>query len=571
MINPDELTAALDALDHGATADSLESETLDFKRDPSTVPEFHGNARARLIEELTTAVICFSNAQGGLILLGVDDKATGRDAFIGTSADPADLRSRIHANTTPPVTVDISEIMHGQTRLLAIRVIEGLDLVTNSKGVAHQRQGTDCRPMKEEARRHLSHTRRNPDYTARRSERSVSDIDRSALAEVRELLRALPDLRRQMADLHDDELLRSLGAVDRQGDLLVAGELLLCQPDHDTVDLLTRPSPGSEPSTRRLRLPLVQAFTSVMTHVTSTINPEVTSIPLPSGQELTLPDFSPLAVEEAVTNALVHRDHGLRERVVVDHSATTLTVHSPGPLPFGVEPDRLLSTVSTPRNPQLMSVLQHLGLAERTSRGIDRMFREQVRVGQAQPVIEADDYSVTVRFTTGAPNRAFARFLASLPTELRENVDAVLLLDHLCRKPLLTVDDAARILQVTPQEAGHRADALVSGPHPLVERSSSTRRGPSWRLSPSTAAGLGTAVVHRTKTDQARRRVEAHLGEYGWITNKTVRNMFDLDVQQARQILADLRDAGVLVKDPAGPERGPTVRWLAAKKSNHRS
>ena len=77
-------------------------------------------------------------------------------------------------------------------------------------------------------------------------------------------------------------------------------------------------------------------------------------------------------------------------------------------------------------------------------------------------------------------------------------------------------------------------------------------------------------MTHRTKADQARRRVEAHLDEYGWITNKTIRNMFDLDVQQARQLLADLRDAGVVMKDPAGPERGPTVRWLVAKKSRRR-
>ncbi|MDT1842404.1 AAA family ATPase, partial [Acinetobacter baumannii] len=75
---------------------------------------------------------------------------------------------------------------------------------------------------------------------------------------------------------------------------------------------------------------MAQALTTVMGLINTAINPEVTSIPLPTGQELALPDFSPLAVEEAVTNALVHRDYGVRDRVVIDHSATTLTVHSPG-------------------------------------------------------------------------------------------------------------------------------------------------------------------------------------------------------------------------------------------------
>lgn len=571
MTKLDEVTRALDALERGATAADLESQTLDFKRDPATVADFRGNPRAQLIDELTTAVICFANADGGHIVLGVDDKSSGPEAFTGTSADRNDLRARLHHNTTPPVTVDIREEHRHEHRILVIRVVEGLDLVTNSKGVAHQRRGTDCHPMSEVARRHLGYARRNPDFTARRSERGPEDVGSDALDHVRDLLRRLPDLRRQLADLHDDDLLRSLGAVDGQGNLLVAGELVLCPPDHDAVDFLTRPAPGAEPSTRRLRLPVAQALTTVMGLINTAINPEVTSIPLPTGQELALPDFSPLAVEEAVTNALVHRDYGVRDRVVIDHSATTLTVHSPGSLPYGVDPDRLLSTVSTPRNPQLMSLLQQLGLAERTSRGIDRMFREQIRVGQTQPVIEPDDYSVTVRFSTGAPNRAFARFLATLPPELRENVDAVLLLDHLCRRPSLSADEAARILQVPVDEATHRVDALSTAPHALFERSSSpSSRKVAWRLLPLTAAGLGTAVTHRTKADQARRRVEAHLDEYGWITNKTIRNMFDLDVQQARQLLADLRDAGVVMKDPAGPERGPTVRWLIAKKSRRR-
>lgn len=566
----DDVARSLDRLEQGATAADLETQTLDFKRDPATVDKFHGNPRARLIEELTTAVICFANAQGGHIVLGIDDKSHGSAAFIGTTADPEDLRARIYRNTTPPVTVDVTEETRCGARLLVIRVIEGLDLVTNSKGVAHQRKGTDCEPMLEDARRHLGHQRRNPDFTARRSELQREDIGRDALESVRSLLRALPDLRRQLAELHDDDLLRSLGALDAHGDLLVAGELLLCTPDHDTIDILSRPSPGAEPSTRRLRLPVVQALSTTLGHVNAAINPEVASIALPSGQELALPDFSPLAVEEAITNALVHRDYRIRDRVVIDHSTTSLTVHSPGSLPYGVDRDRLLSTVSIPRNPQLMSLLQQLGLAERTSRGIDRMFREQIRVGQTMPTIDVDDYAVTVRFTTGAPNRSFARFLATLSPELRENVDAVLLLDHLCRRPTLTRNDAARILQVDPEEATHRTDALTAPPAGLLERGADSRGKPTWKLLPTTAAGLGTAVAHRTKASQARRRVEAHLDEYGWITNKTVRNMFDLDVQQARQVLSDLRDSGVLTKDPDGPERGPTVRWLSTKKGRRK-
>lgn len=543
---------------------SLETETLDFKRDPHTVTGrgAPGNPQARLVEVLVDAVVCFTNARGGRIVLGVDDRVPGPGAFIGTNADPATLRNRIYGNTRPQLNVPIDEIQFGGKRLLVITVPEGLDLVTDSKGKALARLGTSCAPLTEDARRALAHERRNPDLTARPSDRSWSDVSPAAMRQARSLLAQLVDLRSQMADLDDASLLRALNLLDRDDRLLIAGEILFCTPHHDILDFLTRPAAGAEPSVRRMREPLVLLLPQALDSVRATIDPEIAHIPLAGGQEIALPDFSPIAVDEAVTNALVHRDYTRPERVVIDHSPNVLRVWSPGGLPFGVTEDRLLSTVSTPRNVTLMAAMQQLGLAERASRGIDRMFREQVRVGQQVPGIRADEYSVEVYFSSGAPNRAFAGFVATLPRNLRENVDVMLSLVHLCQRPTLTLADAARLLQVTDVEAKDRLDALGVGSDALIERDGDARRGVRWRLRSSVASALGTAVQHRARADSARPRVEAHLREYGWITNKTLRNMFDLDVQQATQMLNELRAANVLVKDPEGPKRGPAIRWL---------
>ena len=563
----DPLGDALQLIADGTTAASLENETLDFKRDPHTVTGrgAPGNPRARLIEELVDAVVCFANARGGRIVLGVDDRTPGEGAFIGTQADPADLRQRIYGNTRPQLTVPIEEIQFLEARLLVITVPEGLDLVTDSKGKALSRIGTSCTPLTEDARRALAHERRNPDLTARPSDRAWQDVAPAAMRQARRLLGQLVDLRNQMADLDDGSLLRALNLVDRDDRLLIAGEILFCPPEQDMLDMLTRPAAGSEPSVRRLREPLVLLLPHALDSVRATIDPEVAHIALAGGQEIALPDFSPIAVDEAVTNALVHRDYSRPERVVIDHSPNALRVWSPGGLPFGVTEDRLLSTVSTPRNATLMSAMQQLGLAERASRGIDRMFREQVRVGQQVPGIRADEYSVEVYFTSGAPNRAFAGFVASLPRALRDNVDAMLSLVHLCQRPMLTLAEASRLLQVSDVEARDRLDGLAAGANALVERDGDARRGIRWRLRPSVASALGTAVQHRARADSARPRVEAHLKEYGWITNKTIRNMFDLDVQQATQVLNELRAANVLIKDPDGPQRGPSIRWLPVK------
>lgn len=501
-----------------------------------------------------------------LVLETIHEKATGEPAFIGTSVDSAILRSRIYGNTRPQLTVPIEEVEFAGARLLVITVPEGLDLVTDGKGKAVRREGTKCKPLTEDARRAIAHERRNPDFTARVSDRSWRDVDASAMSRARNLLSQLVDLRSRMADLDDRSLLRALNVLDREDRLLIAGEILFTTPAYDGVDILARTAAGAEPSVRRLREPLVLLLPRTLDTIRSSIDPEVAHIALAGGQEIALPDFSPIAIDEAVTNALVHRDYSRPDRVVIDHSPNALRVWSPGGLPFGVTEDRLLSTVSTPRNAALMGAMQQLGLAERASRGIDRMFREQVRVGQQVPGIRADEYSVEIYFTSGAPNRAFAGYVATLPRALRDNVDAMLALVHLCQRPTLTLSDAARLLQLSEPEAKDRLDALTAGEEAIIERDGDARRGTRWRLRSSVASALGTAVQHRARADSARPRVEAHLHEYGWITNKTIRNMFDLDLQQANQILSDLRAANVVVKDPDGPQRGPSIRWLPANR-----
>ena len=563
-MKPAEVLVVLEQILAGSRACDLESQQLEFKRDPATLPESRRAAKHsdELAQVLISEVVCFANADGGTIMVGVDDRAAGPRAFHGTDADVEKLRKRIYEATSPPQSVVIDEIELAERRLLAIRVPQGFDLVSDKKGAAGRRNGDRCVPLSEAERREIAHVRRNPDFTATVSARSWHDVHPLAIEEARRHLRRLLDLRSKSARLDDLSLLRSLGVVDQRDRLLVAGEILFCMPEHDSVDLLTRSQSGAEAEVRRIREPLMLVLPSVQALLRTSLDPEIGYIGLRDGQELTLPDFSPIAIDEAVTNALVHRDCARDDRVVVDHSPNALRVWSPGGLPPGVTTDRLLSTVSTPRNLQLMAAMQQLGLAERASRGIDRMYREQVRAGQRAPVYTTDEFHVEVVFHSGAPNRAFAGFIAGLPTDEAENLDLLLVLVHLCERPVIDSEQAAGLLQVEAEEAANRLDALVHGHGFHLQRDGDRRRGARWRLMPRTAAGLGTAVKHRARADVVRPQVEEHLREYGWITNRTIRNMFELDVQQARALLNELRKMNVVVKDPDGPERGPTVRWL---------
>ena len=84
-----EVIAALAAIAGGATADSVESETLEFKQPIE-------RSRDDTAKMLAAASMCFANATGGRTVLGVRDKQAGPSAFVGTDLDPGWLRHRIY-------------------------------------------------------------------------------------------------------------------------------------------------------------------------------------------------------------------------------------------------------------------------------------------------------------------------------------------------------------------------------------------------------------------------------------------------------------------------------------------
>ena len=65
---------------------------------------------------------------------------------------------------------------------------------------------------------------------------------------------------------------------------------------------------------------------------------------------------------------------------------------------------------------------------------------------------------------------------------------------------------------------------------------------------------------HRRTVDEIDRKVISHLHEYGKITNRTLQNLFDIDLWPARDILADLQQRELIVRRSEAA-RGPGVEY----------
>ena len=518
---------------------------------------------------VTEAVICFANAGGGTVVLGVRDKASGVDALVGTSLTPEQVQERVYQLTSPPLSVSAER--HPQhTSLLLITVSQSSDVHADRRGRATRRINRGCEPMNPAQVAALVSERRGYDHSAAGCGRLVDEVSPEAIAAARRMLAKFPDDRRLLAVTSPIDLLTGLGACDANGKLNVAGELMFCAPAQGAetaVVYLYRQTPGGEPRVvQRLTSPLVLAFARAMELVEA--RSEAVPLTLGNGQQFSIHDFPLEAVREALSNALCHRDLRIPESVTIDHSPTILRITSPGPLMTGITPNNIITTPSRPRNLVLAGLARKLGMAEELGRGVDRIFRAMIGAGRELPRIEEDANRVSVTLAGGAPNIQIARFIAQLPESEREDTDTLLLLFYLCQHKSVTALALAPWLQKSDFEADVVLRRLASGETTLIEttRATAMRTSPTYRLRGEVLRALGSAVTYNRRTiDEIDRKVIAHVREYGKITNNTLKNLFDIDVYKARDIITDLAQRQILIRTSEA-QRGPSVTWGAGPK-----
>ncbi len=545
------------------SANSLESQHLDFKTDKGSTKETW--------LDLSEAAVCFANAGGGTLVVGVADVATGPAAFVGTTLTPEVLRAKIHALTDPAIVVTVDTMTVADSRLLVVHVPEGLDVYSTTKGLVTRRWGTACLPMRPADVSRLDDERRGADWTSVSSGRAVSDAEPDAMARVRSLLRGAEDsTRRALGGSSNDDLLNGLRLIHQDGTLTRAGEIMLCRDAVSAADVVLvyqyRHTPGGEAAfARRWTTPLVVAFVEVMEAITARVG--MTPVNTASGQQLQVGDYPLVAVREALANALIHGDYRERRPVQIEHSPDTLTVRSPGPLVAGITPENILTAGSRARFPLLAAAYRTLGLAEELGQGVDRMFREMARTGRSTPLVEVDpegpEPSTTVVLSGGPPNIKIVRFTSELPDAERNDTDTLLIVHMLCRRKTVTAQSVAPVVQRSPQATESILRRLSSGEAQILEPTAGTinRSHPSYRLRGGALAALGSAVTyHRRSTGEVDRKVIDHVREYETINSATVQRLFDVDGYQARDLLQDLVGREILVRT-SQQRRGPAVKY----------
>jgi len=538
--------------------------------------EFKGEERKPFNDsELIEAVVCMANRKSnkpGIIIIGVEDdgRITGARARHGKRTDVMKLQSLIANRTCPPTAVQVNLVSIEMMEVLCVEVKSSAQPVSTSEGRFIRRsQGGDGKPA---CLPYLFHEMRS-DQTSRGlldvSKTVVegvkwNDLDpleferyrravRSSSGRSDSSLLALSDLELAKA-LHAVEAGRKIKGVRVLGLLLFGREDIISEalPMHEVAFQMLE---GTNVRMNEFfRGPLIKIMEEIETRFRANNKEEEIRTGLLS---VRIPDYPALAFREAVANAFVHRDYCRMGAVYIQWHEGRLEISNPGGFPEGVRLDNILVTAPCPRNPLLADAFKRAGLVERTGRGIDTIFYEQLRNGRPAPdYSRSDDHGVVLILPGG---KASLDFLSLVIDEERAgrllSLDDLLILNQLWYERNTTARQTANVIQKAETDARARLERLVESG--LIEPRGQSR-GRSYHLSGKVYKRLGSDVEYVRQIGfeplQNEQMVLQYAEKYGSISRKTVVQLCRLDSNQAKRLLGSLVYKGKLVKH--GKTRG---------------
>lgn len=533
-------------------------ETLDveFKGE-----EAHPFSDAEIVE----AVVCLANRPGdrpGWLLVGVenDGRVTGSRPRHAALTDPLRLQALIANRTRPSFSARVEIVRLGDQDVIVVEVpVARSPLGTTDGKYLRRAIGSDgkpaCLPMHFHEMQALQADRGVLDYSALGvADARWEDFDPLEFERFRRFIRESHGQGdAALADLPDLELAKALGAVQANqavSAVRVLGLLLFGREESLRRLLPTHEVAFQVLSGQRVevndffRWPLLRVMDELLGRFRARNREEEILVGM---LRIGVPDYPPAAFREGIANALIHRDYTRLGAVHVQWHADRIEIANPGGFPEGVRLDNLLVTQPRPRNPLLADAFKRAGIVERTARGIDTIFFEQLRNGRPAPSYERSNESGVVLVLPGGPaNLAFARLVAEESQAQRPlSLDDLLLLNNLWQDRRLTTEAAARVIQKPESEARGRLQRLVEVG--MVE-ARGEGKGRTWHLSAATYRRLGEKAAYVRQRGfeplQQEQMVIQYVEKHGSISRSEVAELCQIDAMQAYRLLKRLEKRG---------------------------
>lgn len=396
------------------TIPTVESLEIEFKSDLKCYPDHD------LIEE----IVGMANTVGGVLFLGVEDDGTITGVH-KKHKDAIGVTALIANSTVPPVAVRAEVINEEDKEVLKIEIPRSRGVISTASGkMLRRRLKLDGLPEVIPMYSYEIPSRLAElgmlDYSAQPlAGATLEDLDPTQRVRLRRIIQNRQGGEKSLLALPDDELDIALRLVTEVGGNFVptvAGMLLLGKEERIAELMPTAKSSFQVLEGTAVRMnedsckPLLELFENYETYLKAW-NPErETEYGL---FRIPIPEFGWSAFREGLVNAFCHRDYTMlgTVRVLIDDEG--MIISNPGGFIDGVNLKNLLTVEPHGRNPALADAMKRIGLAEKTGRGIDRIFESSIVFGRPWPdYSESTSRTVKLFIQRAKADLAFAKLVA---------------------------------------------------------------------------------------------------------------------------------------------------------------
>lgn len=508
-------------------------------------------SKKQRIELAVDELIAFANASGGTLFMGVEDSGeiTGCDNY-----DTQNFIEAIYDKTRPPLFVRAEVLHHDKGDVIALHVDNDGQTYATTDGRCLKRLGKNSKPFYPEEMGSKYTISQNLDFSSKViMDSSENDIDKLELYKFKERIR-MRDPKSTLSDMEDIALLSDLGLakVDKGVLRLTIAGLLFVGKEQSIKRMLPQAEvvylhySEDNPEEYDARLDLTTTIISVIDRLSERIQDKNKIVNVQVGLfRLEVVDYPENVFQEALLNALSHRDYNHLGAIYVKHYSDRIVIENPGGFIDGITENNIITHPSAPRNRLIADTLQTLKYVQRAGQGVDIIFREMISMGKPYPTYRDYGDAISLTVYNAIDDKAFIKVVAKEQNRHQKmfSLAELMILRYLTEKKRISLSEAENLTQTTRDLTQKSINKLAK--YGLIETS-----GKEYMLTAKMYEAVKSDVEYtKDKSIQyirAKDMILEYIKNNSQITNEKTRELCGFTKQQARNALDRMRDEGLI-------------------------
>lgn len=457
-------------------------------------------------KELSVTCVALANAQGGQIIIGVEDKTrkpAPNQIIPQEEANSAVTRLRGLCFNVGLAVGDVCEDETG-SQYFTITVFPSLhSYATTSDGKMYIRVADKCEPVRSEDIQRVGEEKGAYQWELFTTMFELDDTTKSNLTKFANDIRQSDRVKQHIKQLDDMEIGEQYHLIDGNK-LTNLGVLWI----------------GTAKQRSRICYPITVEYlvydelenkTNKLEWRDNTLNPkELIQDIMDKAVELTysyeMPNglfrksvryYNENLIRELLVNSIAHSSRTISNDITIKVHPGYINISNPGGLPLGITKDNILHTKHR-RNPNMIEILSALGLMEGEGSGYDFIYELDAIEAKKQPEIDSTFNTVTVYQSAEITDKEVVRLMDYVDHNYQLSQKNKIAFGIIAREKRIAATDLSKILQLSAEERLRSYIDNLDKSHLITK--SGVKKGSYFQINPTLLRNAKSNIVTTLKT-----------------------------------------------------------------------